>query len=153
MCTAARDDADDKLSGNFFRKEPVMGDARVGKLARILVDYSIEAGEGDQVLVSAEVGAGPLIRALYARLLQVGATPVTQIGLPGMQELFFEHAQELHYKKIPQVTHAIHKGVDAQIGIRAPSNTRALANIDPEKQQMIQKRNKPLSEMMLEKDR
>jgi aminopeptidase len=153
VCKAAGDDADDKLSGNFFRKEPVMGDARVGKLARILVDYSIEAGEGDQVLVSAEVGAGPLIRALYAQLLQVGATPVTQIGLPGMQELFFEHAQELHYKEIPQVTYAIHKGVDAQIGIRAPSNTRALANIDPEKQQMLQKRNKPLSEMMLEKDR
>jgi leucyl aminopeptidase (aminopeptidase T) len=123
-CRAAGDDGDDKLSGNFFIKEPVMGDARVGKLARILVDYSIEAGEGDQVLVSAEVGAGPLIGALYARLLQVGATPVTQIGLPGMQELFFEHAQELHYKEIPQVTHAIYEGVDAQIGVR-----RASANV------------------------
>ena len=152
-CKAAGDDADDKLSGNFFRKEPVMVDERVGKLARILVDYSIEAGEGDQVLVSAEVGAGPLIGALYARLLQVGATAVTQISLPGMQELFFEHAQELHYQEIPQVTRAIYEGVDAQIGIRAPSNTRALANVDPEKQQALQKRNKPLSEMMLEKDR
>jgi hypothetical protein len=67
VCKAAGDDADDKLSGNFFRKELVMGDARVDKLARILVDYSIEAGEGDQVLVSAEVGAGPLIGALYAQ--------------------------------------------------------------------------------------
>jgi aminopeptidase len=152
-CKAAGDDADDKLSGNFFRKEPLMVDERIGKLARILVDYSIEAGEGDQVLVSAEVGAGPLIGALYARLLQVGATAVTQISLPGMQELFFEHAQELHYQEIPQVTRAIYEGVDAQIGIRAPSNTRALANVDPEKQQALQKRNKPLSEMMLEKDR
>jgi leucyl aminopeptidase (aminopeptidase T) len=95
VCKAARDDADDKLSGNFFRKEPAMRDERVDKLARLLVDYSIEAGEGDQVLVSAEVGAGPLIGVLYARLLQVGATPVTQISLPGMQEIFFEHAQEL----------------------------------------------------------
>jgi aminopeptidase len=130
-----------------------MGDARVGKLARVLVDYSIEAGEGDQVLVSAEVGAGPMIGALYARLLQVGATPITQIGLPGMKELFFEHAQELHYKAIPQVTRAIYEGVDAQIGIRAPSNTRALANIDPEKKQMLQKRNKLLSEMIQENSR
>ena len=153
MCKAAGDDADDKLSGNFFRKEPLMIDERVGKLARILVDYSIGAGEGDQVLVSAEVGAGPLIGALYARLLQEGATAVIQISLPGMQELFFEHAQELHYQEIPQVTRAIYEGVDAQIGIRAPSNTRAFANVDPEKQQALQKRNKPLSEMMLEKDR
>src|ERR671921_2950271 len=145
--------ADDILSGNFLRKELAMIDERVGKLARLLVDYSIQAGEGDQVLVSGEVGAGPLISALYARLLQVGATPVTQISLPGMQEIFFEHAQGLHYEEIPQITRAIYEGVDAQIGILAPSNTMALANVDPEKQRALQKRNKPLSEMMLEKDR
>ena len=114
-----------------------MVDERVGKLARLLVDYSIEAGEGDQVLVSGEVGAGPLIRAIYARLLQVGATPVTQIGLPGMQEIFFEHAQELHYEEIPQVTRAIYEGVDAQIGILSPSNTMALANVDPESNRLF----------------
>src|ERR687898_271167 len=130
-----------------------MTDERVGKLARLLVDYSLEAGEGDQVLISGEVGAGPLIKALYARLLQAGATPVAQVGLPGMQEIFFEHAGELHYQEIPQVTRALYEEVDAQIGILSPSNTRALANVDPEKQQMLQKRNKPLSEMMLEKDR
>ncbi len=45
-----------------------MTDERVGKLARVLVDYSIEAGEGDQVLVSGEVGAAPLIRALLEEL-------------------------------------------------------------------------------------
>jgi hypothetical protein len=33
-------------------KEPAMRDERVGKLARLLVDYSIEAGEGDEVRVS-----------------------------------------------------------------------------------------------------
>ena len=44
-----------------------MRDERVGKLARNLVDYSIGAGERDQVLVSAEVGAGPLIGAFYAQ--------------------------------------------------------------------------------------
>jgi aminopeptidase len=130
-----------------------MIDERVGKLARVLVDYSIEAGEGDQVLISGEVGAGPLIGALYTRLLQVGATPVTQIGLPGMQELFFEYAQERHYEEIPGVTRTIFEGVDAQIVVHAPSNTRALANVDPSKQQALQKRNKPLSEMVLEKNR
>jgi len=138
---------------DLFGKEPAMIDERVGKLARLLVDYSIEAGEGDQVLISGEVGAGPLIRALYARLLQVGATPVTQTSLPGMQELFFEHAQELQYEEIPGVARAIYEAVDAQIVIHSPSNTRALANVDPSKQQALQKRNKPLSEMVLEKDR
>jgi aminopeptidase len=130
-----------------------MVDERTDKLARVLVDYSIEAGEGDQVLVSGEVGAAPLMKALYARLLQVGATPVTQVGLPGMQELFFENAGDIHYQEIPAVTRAIYGGTDAQISIHSPSNTRALANVDPSKQQLLQKRNKPISEMVLEKDR
>lgn len=130
-----------------------MGDERVGKLARVLVDYSIEAGEGDQVLVSGEVGAEPLVLALYERLLQVGAIPITQVGLPGMQELFFEHARGIHYEEIPSVTRAIYEGSEAQINIHSPSNTRALANVDPSKQQSLQKRNKPLGDMLLEKDR
>jgi aminopeptidase len=130
-----------------------MTDERVGKLARVLVDYSIEAGEGDQVLLSGEVGARPLLLALYARLLQVGAIPITQVGLPGMQELFFEHARGIHYDEIPPITRAIYEGSDAQINIHSPSNTRALANVDPSKQQSLQKRNKPLGEVLLEKDR
>jgi aminopeptidase len=68
------------------------------KLARVLVDYSVEAREGEQVVVFGEVGAEPLVKAIYARLLQVGAVPVLQLQLPGMQELFFEHAQDIHYE-------------------------------------------------------
>jgi aminopeptidase len=148
--------SDDKLfrAENFLeRKIPMVVDERIGKLARVLVDYSTEAGEGDQVLISGEVGAGPLIKALYTRLLQVGATPITQISLPGMQELFFEHARDIHYDEIPEVTRAVVDGVDAHITILAPSNTRTLANVDPSRQQALQRRNKPLSEVVLKKDR
>ena len=145
--------ADDKLSGKCSGKELKVRDERSEKLARVLVDYSIEAGEGDQVLLSGEVGAEPLMLALYARLLQVGATPITQVGLPGMQELFFQHARDVHYREIPSITREIYEGTDAQISIHSPSNTRALANVDPTKQQALQKRNKPLGDMVLEKDR
>jgi len=130
-----------------------MRDERVDELARVLVDYSVEAGEGDEVLVSGEIGAAPLIEAVYARLLQVGAVPITQVELPGLQELFFEHAWGSHYEEIPSVTRAVNEGADAQIRIQSPSNTRALANVDPEKQQALQIRNKPLSDLILERNR
>jgi aminopeptidase len=144
---------DDKLSGSDYGKELRMVDERVGKLARVLVDYSIEAGEGDQVVVFGEVGARPLITALYARLLEVGAFPVLQVGLPGVQETFFENAQDIHYEKIPSIRRFLSEEADAEIGIRAPSNTRALANVDPKKQQALARLNKPLSEIMLQRDR
>ena len=130
-----------------------MRDERLEKLARVLVDYSVEAGEGDQVAVSGEAGAEPLIKALYARLLQVGAVPVLQIQLPGMQELFFEHAGDVHYETIPSIRRFVAEEADAQIAIKAPSNTRALANVDPAKQRALAELNKPLSEIVLEKNR
>ena len=39
-----------------------MRDERLQKLARVLVDYSVEAGEGEQVLVAGGVAAEPLVR-------------------------------------------------------------------------------------------
>ena len=130
-----------------------MRDERLEKLARVLVDYSVEAREGDQVAVFGEVGAEPLIKALYTRLLQVGAVPVLQVQLPGMQELFFEHAVDVHYKTIPTIRRFVAEEADAEIGIKAPSNTRSLAEVDPAKQRVLAELNRPLSETMLEKNR
>ncbi|CAN5705342.1 aminopeptidase [soil metagenome] len=130
-----------------------MRDERLDGLARVLVDYSIEAGEGDQVLLSGGSPAEPLIKAIYARLLQTGATPVPLVGLPGMQELFFEHAGDHHYEKTPHVTRAIYEQADAFISIMTPTNTRALANVDPSKQQALGKRDQQLREIVMKKDR
>lgn len=130
-----------------------MRDERVEKLARVLIEYSVKAGEGEQVLVFGEVGAEVLIKELYSRLLQVGATPIPQVSLPGMQELFFEHAQDIHFEEVPSIRRYVREEADAEIGIMAPSNTRALASVDPARQQAFRKLNKPLSDIMLKKDR
>lgn len=130
-----------------------MRDERLEKLARVLVDYSVEVGEGDQVLLSGGSVAEPAIKAVYARLLDVGAIPITQIGLPGLQELFFAHALDSHYEKTPPITRSIFEQADAFISIMAPTNTRALANVDPSKQQALGKRDKQVQEIVMAKDR
>src|SRR5918995_6772083 len=130
-----------------------MRDERIRRLARVLVDYSVEAGEGEQVVVSGGVAAEPLIKEVYARLLDVGAVPIPQVQLPGMQELFFGHAKEHHYEETPSVLRSIYEGADAFISIMAPRNTRALAAVDPQKQQALSKRDKALQEIVLSNDR
>lgn len=102
-----------------------MRDERLTKLARVLVDYSVVATEGDQVVLAGGAAAEPLIKAVYARLLDVGATPIPQVALPGMQEVFFEHARDVHYEKTPPIARAIYEGADAFISIMAPSNTES----------------------------
>ncbi len=130
-----------------------MKDERLEKLARLLVDYSVGAAEREQVLVSGGAAAEPLIKEIYARLLDVGATPITQVALPGMQELFFERARDLHYEKTPPISRAIYEGADAVISVMASYNTRALAGVDPAKQQALAKRDKEIQEIVLGKDR
>src|ERR671916_530455 len=130
-----------------------MRDERLKKLARVLVDYSVEAGEGEQVLLAGAAVGEPLIKEVYARLLDVGAIPIPQIALPGMQELFFDHATEIHYEKTPPVIRSIYEGADAVISVMAPHNTRALAGVDPRKQRALGKRDKAVQDMVLEKDR
>ena len=130
-----------------------MRDERLVKLARVLVEYSVEAGEGEQVVVSGGVAAEPLIKEVYARLLDVGAVPILQVQMPGMQELFFGHAKDIHYQETPAVIRSLYEGADAFISIMAPGNTRALAAVDPQKQQALGKRDKALQEVVLGKDR
>src|SRR5919202_1869453 len=138
-------------SAGDFRDEGAhrMRDERLVKLARVLVDYSVEAGEGEQVVVSSGVAAEPLIKEVYKRLLDVGAIPIPQVQLPGMQELFFGHAKEIHYEKTPPVVRSLYEGADAFISIMAPRNNRALAAVDPQKQQALSKRDQALQEVVL----
>ena len=130
-----------------------MRDERVGKMARLLAEYCIGAGEGDQVLIEGGSAAEPLLRELYARLLEVGAIPIPLVELPGTEELFFEHAKDVHYRETPPAVWALNERVDAYVTIMAPTNTRALAAVDPSKQRALAKRDEALQEMIERKDR
>lgn len=130
-----------------------MRDERLEKLARLLVEHGVEAGEGEQVVVSGGVAAEPLIREVYRKLLDAGAVPIPQVVLPGMQEVFFEHARDSHYERTPPIMRSIYEGADAFISIMAPRNTKSLAAVDPQKQQRLAKRDKALQEIVLGKDR
>jgi aminopeptidase len=130
-----------------------MRDERLKKLARVLVDYSVEAGEGEQIVVAGGAAAEPLIKEVYTRLLQTGAIPIPQVALQGLQELFFEHAKDIHYEKTPPIMRSVYERADAVISIMAPHNTRALAGVDPTKQRALGKRDKALQDLILSKDR
>ncbi|AHY46442.1 Leucyl aminopeptidase (aminopeptidase T) [Rubrobacter radiotolerans] len=130
-----------------------MHDPRLDKLARLLVDYSLAPEEGHNVVVSGGVAATPLIKSVYARLLQVGAVPFTQVALPGMQELYFKNARDEHYETTPKLTRRVYEEADGFVSIMAPTNTRALAGVDPAKQQAVGKRDRELSDLVLSRDR
>jgi aminopeptidase len=51
---------------------------RTQKLANLLVNYSLKLKKGDLFKIQGEVVALPLIKAVYAEALNVGANPYVQ---------------------------------------------------------------------------
>jgi len=110
-----------------------MADPRVEKLADVLVSYSTQVQPGDKVWIQGDAPAAPLIKAVYAKVLQAGGLPLTQISLPGMEEMFFRYASEDQLAHVPEPVKMVTETYDVRIGLFADVNTKALSGVDPAK--------------------
>lgn len=108
-------------------------DARVEKLAQVLVDYSVAVRPGDHVFISGSAIAEPLLKAIYISALKAGGHPLMMVSLDGIAELFFRHASEEQLKHVPKPLELIMNTYDVRINILAEANTKELSNIDPAK--------------------
>jgi len=110
-----------------------MKDPRVEKLAKVLVNYSVEVQPGDKVLVQGDVSASPLLKEVYASVLQAGGHPLMIAALPGTDELFFRYASDEQLQHVPEPVKLIIETYDVRIAVRGEENTKALSNVDPSK--------------------
>jgi aminopeptidase len=108
-----------------------MTDPRIEKLADVLVNYSVAVKPGDTVNVSGDALAAPLLRAVYARVLQAGGLPYLDISLPGMDELLYRYASDEQLQHVTGPEMLVLKTFDATIDVRAQENTKSLSNVDP----------------------
>ncbi len=126
-------------------------DVRVERLARLLVDYSINAQPGERVAIISTPEAADLIRGIYARILERGAFPVLELSLAGLEEIFFRNASDEQLAFIDPVRKMIIEDFDALIRIRAASNTRELNSIDPDRQALRNKAMQPILRRYMER--
>jgi aminopeptidase len=109
-------------------------DPRVERLAELIVDYSLELGEGKVVRIDGLDLAAPLTTALYRASLAAAAHPYTGATLDGVLELFLEEGSDEQLAYIsPLQWHEI-ETMDALITIWSEANTRSLSRIDPKRQ-------------------
>ena len=108
-----------------------MTDPRVEKLAGVLVNYSVAVRPGDKVVVQGDTLAEPLLKAVYAKVLQAGGHPLMRASLPGTDELFFRYASDEQLQHVPEPHKLIVETYDVRIGIRGANNTKALSNVKP----------------------
>jgi len=66
----------------------------VDGFARLLTDYCLEVQPGQQVQVSSTSLAAPLLLALQREILERGAWPLLDVGLPGQTEGFWNAVRD-----------------------------------------------------------
>ncbi len=115
-----------------------MADSRVQKLAQVLVDYSVAVRPGDRVVINSSTIAEPLLKEIYAQVLQAGGHPLMMLSLPETGEIFFRHASDEQIKHIPKPIELIYESYDVRISIVAETNTKSLSNVNPAKMVMQQ---------------
>lgn len=110
-----------------------MADERIEALAKTVVEYSCAVRKGDRVVIQGSTLAEPLIKAIYARVLQAGGHPMTLLSLPGAEEIFFRHASDDQLKHVPKPIELIYETYDVRISLLAETNSRSLSNVAPAK--------------------
>ena len=121
-----------------------MTDARVEKVADILVDYSVGVKKDDLVVIRGAYVAEPLILAIYERCLAKGAQTMIQAAIPRSQPMFYRLAQDHQLDFTWETDRWLYKSVDCMFSILSNQNTRQLSRSDPQKQQRMQKTRKVL---------
>jgi aminopeptidase len=113
-------------------------DPRYEKLAQVLVHYCLEIQKDDLFQISSTPIAAPLVIEVYRAALKAGAHPFTRIGLPGLNEILIEAASEDQLSYVSPIAEFAIERIDKRLTIRAPENTKALANTDPRRQMTAQ---------------
>jgi aminopeptidase len=122
-----------------------MTDPRVLKLAKVLVNYSVEIKPGQQLHISSSPLASELTLAIYEEAIKAGANVFLEQPLEEASEIFYKFATGEQLDYVSPVRKLIYENFDAQLAIDASPNRRLLSGVDP---QRMARRNKAHSGIM-----
>ncbi len=128
-----------------------MIDNRLKKLAKILINHSLEIKKNDFFMISGGIKAAPLIKEVFEQSLDIGANPFIRLGIDGLAEIFFKKASDEQLKFVSPISKLEVQKIDAQLGILCPENTRNMTNIDPKKQAISSIAQKPIEDIFIKR--
>ncbi|MDQ3669294.1 MAG: aminopeptidase [Actinomycetota bacterium] len=107
-----------------------MRDPRVDRLADLVVNYSLDLGNGEVVRIDGFDVAAPLALALYRSALAAGAHPYTNLTLDGLAETLVESGSEEQLAYISPIQWHEIESIDALVTIWSEHNTRSFSRAD-----------------------
>ncbi|MDX2160736.1 MAG: aminopeptidase [bacterium] len=116
-----------------------MSDPRVAKLADILVNYSTAVKPGQWVGVLGDVGALPLVREVFTKVVEAGGNPTLMLTDDVITRQYVRLANDEQFAWIDPSQTVYYEQADVYIRCTALLNTRATSQIDPQRLQARQK--------------
>ena len=107
-----------------------MSDARRKRLARLLVEYSTVVRPGDWVGILGNFSSLPILRDIYATVIDAGGYPSLLVDDEQMQRYMLRHASDEQMNWIDPRMKLYVEEADVYIRANAPENTRAMTGID-----------------------
>ena len=111
---------------------------RLRRLAEVLVGYSGAVQPGDLTVVEGTMNVEPLLEEIYAAVLRAGGHPVARCT-PELDAIRLSEGSDEQVEWLTPAEREDVEQADVWIVIEAPSNTKALTGIDPQRQARVQR--------------
>jgi aminopeptidase len=128
-----------------------VSDARIERLADVVVNYSLPLGEGDTVLIQGPAMAEELIVELVRAAIRAGAIPRVRPSVQGTDEAYLARASDEQLDHLPPWSLDEMGSIDARISVVGAWNTRELTGIDPAKLARRSRAAQPLMGQFMER--
>lgn len=128
-----------------------MNDPRINKLAGLLATYCVEVRPGDKVFINGGMAAMPLLHATYREVLRAGGLPVVWLQDSTFEEILLKEGNDDQLRFVPEPMNIFMETYDCRISIRGEENTRALANVNPARQQVQRQAMRGLFETFMQR--
>lgn len=115
-----------------------MKDARIQKLAEVLVHHSTKVKPGENVLIEAFDIPNPLVKALLRTVTAAKAKPYVWVKDYSLIRELLLYAGEEQLKLIGEMELAWMKRMDAYIGVRGGLNVNEMSDVPQEKMKLYQ---------------
>jgi aminopeptidase len=123
---------------------------RLRRFAEVLVGYSAGVKPGDLVVIEGTVNVEPLLDELYAAVLRAEGLPSMRANLDLDDVLLAEGSDDQVLWVNPAELEDVEQA-DVWIVVEAPTNTKALTGISPEREALQQRARRRLRERYLER--
>jgi len=102
----------------------------VSKLAKVMVNYSLELQPGQKFWLRTTPLAEELNLAVYEEAVRAGAHVFIDQRMPGAEEIFFKYASDEQLDYVSPLRRIIVDTFDAELFVEAEHNSRSLAGVD-----------------------